>query len=63
MQNAKAKALEKRGQGKSYFVGKKYDLAILKFSEAILQMPQIPENAQTMMKLYWERAECYQRKV
>lgn len=63
MQDAKAKAVEKRGQGVSYFKKKKYDLAMPKFTEAILLLPRIPENTETMLKLYWERAECYRHKV
>lgn len=63
MQDAKAKATEKRGQGVSYYKKEKYDLAIPKFTEAILLLPRIPENTETMLNFYWERAECFRQKV
>lgn len=63
MQDANAKAVDKRGQGINYFTNKKYHLAIPKFSEAILLLPRIPENTETLLNLYWRRAECFRRKV
>jgi len=63
LQDAKVKAVKKRGQGASYYLKKKYDLAKQRFSEAILLLPRIPENAETMMNLYWRRAECSQQQV
>ena len=63
LQDAKVKAVEKKGQGSSYYIKKKYDLAKQRFSEAILLLPRIPENAQMMMNLYWRRAECSRQQV
>ncbi|KAL9972214.1 hypothetical protein ACROYT_G018478 [Oculina patagonica] len=62
IEDARAKAMDKQGQGKSYFLKSKFDEAITKFSEGIILLPQIPTYAKEMMNLYWQRAECHLRK-
>ena len=63
MQDAKKSALEKSIQGRKCFRELDYDEAITNFSDAILFLPKLDMYAKEMKQLYWQRAECYLRKV
>jgi len=41
----------------------KYDEAINSFYEGILLLPKLDMYAEELKRLYWQRAECYLRKV
>lgn len=63
MQDATAKAMLKRIKVIEYIQKSNYDEAIKCLCEVIILMPRIPELAEELMKSYWQRAECYRRKV
>ena len=63
MQDAKEKAMKKRSQGDACFLQSKYDEALTNFCEGLLLLPKLEMYAKEMKQLYWQRAECYLKKV
>ena len=63
MQDAKESALRKSTEGMACFLKSDFDEAVTNFSEGILMLPKLDIYAKEMKQLYWQRAECYLRKV
>lgn len=63
VQDARRKAMNKRIEFPKYFQKSDFDAAINCLCEVLILMPRIPALNAELMNIYWQRAECYRRKV